>query len=70
MKTYLIDARELLTKLDDYLKNPEELPVLTVGTVKGMVKDCRMKLSLDIDWEEDAQYSMLFSVKGFDKEEI
>lgn len=48
MKSKLIDTAELEQKLNDYLENPEEMPYLTVGTVKNMMKECEDKTPVNI----------------------
>lgn len=66
-KTMLINIDDFFQKLDDYLQNPEEMPVLTVGTARAMAKECRMLVTYDVNWEEDAQYIMVFRGKENDK---
>ena len=70
MKSYLIDIEDFFQKLDDYLNNPEEMPVLTIGTARNMAKECRMQIVYDLDWNEDCQYKTLFRGKEGDKRRI
>lgn len=70
MKTYLIDVKEFLQKIDDYMNNPEEMPVLTAGTVKNMAKECRMQIVYDLDWNASLNWEMMFRGNENDKRGI
>ena len=67
MKSYLIDIEDFFQKLDDYLNNPEEMPVLTIGTARNMAKECRMQIVYDLDWNAEENWKMMFAAHKGDR---
>jgi hypothetical protein len=70
LKSYLIDIEDFFQKLDDYLNNPEEMPVLTIGTARNMAKECRMQIVYDLDWNASENWKMMFRGNEHDKRRI
>lgn len=66
-KTKLLNIDDFLKMLQDYLENPEEMPVLTVGTAKAMAKKCVKWVIYDLSPDEDCQVKPVFKANENDR---